>query len=59
MKRKGPQYLQCSYDIIRIDSLMNYIDIIEYIILGDPKFPSLCCILFISGEKNEDIISST
>ena len=58
MKRKDPHYPQCSYDIIRIDSLMIYTDIIEYNLVGDTKTILLCCIPFISGEKNEDIISS-
>ena len=57
MKRKGPHYPQYSYDIMKIDSLMIYSDIIEYNIVGDTKTFLLCCIPFISKEKNGDRIS--
>ena len=39
MKRKEPSYLQYSYDLIRIHSLMIYSDIKEYNIVGDTKTP--------------------
>ena len=58
MKGKVPHYLQYSYDIIRIHSLMIYNDIIEYKIVGDTKTPSLRCIFFISKVKNGDIIAT-
>ena len=48
MKRKGPHYPQCSYDIISIHSLMIYSDIAEYNIVDDTKTPLLHCIPFIS-----------
>ena len=57
MKRKGPNYPQYPYDIIRIHSLMIYSDIIEYNIVGDTKTPLLRCIPFISKVKSGDIIS--
>ena len=55
MKRKGPQYPQYSYDIIRVHSLMIYSDIIEYNIVVDIKFPLLRCISFISKVKSGEI----
>ena len=58
MSGKGPHYLQYSYDIIRIRSLMIYTDIIEYRIVGDTKTPLLRCIPFISKVKSRDIIST-
>ena len=51
MKGKGPHYSQYSCDIIRIDSLMIYIDILEYNVVGDTKTPLLYCIPFISVVK--------
>ena len=58
MKEKGPHYPQCSYDIMKKDSLMIYIDILEYTIVGDTKTPLLYCIPFISVVKNEDTKST-
>ena len=58
MKRKEPHYPQYSYDIIRINSLMIYIDIIEYNILGDTKTPVLHCIPLISKVETGDKIST-
>ena len=58
MKEKGPHYPQYFYEIIRINSLMIYSDIIEYNIVGDTKTPLLRCIPFISKVKNGDIIST-
>ena len=58
MSGKGPHYLQYSYDIIRIRSLMIYTHIIEYRIVGDTKTPLLRCIPFMSKVKTRDIIST-
>ena len=58
MKGKGLHYPQYFYDIIRINSLMIYSDIIEYKTLGDTKTPLLRCIPFIPKIKNDDIIST-
>ena len=50
-KRKGPNYSQYSYDIIRIHYLMVYGDIIEYNIVGDTK--TLYCVVFLSFPKQK------
>ena len=55
---KGPQKPEFAYDIVRIHSLMIYIDLIEYNIVGDAKAPSLRCFLFISKPKSGDIITT-
>ena len=51
MKGKGSQYPQYSHDIKWKHSLMIYIDIIEYNIVGDAKTPIVRCIPFISKVK--------
>ena len=56
MSGKGLHYPPCSYDVIRIYSLMIYSDIIEHNILGDTKTPLLRCIPFISKVEKGDII---
>ena len=48
-RKKGPNYPQCSCDIIRICSLRIYSDFIEYNVVGDTKTPLLRCIPFIFG----------
>ena len=55
MKGNGPYYLQYSYDIIRIHSLMIYSDIIEYNIAGDTK---TALYSFHFQSKKGDIIST-
>ena len=55
---KGPNYPQCSCDIIRIHSLMVYSDIIEYNVVGDTKTLLLRCIPFNSKVKNGDIMNT-
>ena len=45
-----------AYDIVRIYSLMNYTDIVEYNIVGDTKASLLRCFPFISQLKSSDII---
>ena len=41
MKGKGPHEPQIAYDIVRIHSLMNYSNLVEYSIVGDTKAPLL------------------
>ena len=58
MKAKGPHEPQLAYDIVRIHSLMIYIDLVEYSIVGDTKVPSLRCFFFISKLKGGDIVTT-
>ena len=58
MKRKGPREPQFAYDIVRINSLMIYSDLIEYSIVEGTKAPSLRCFSFISKLKGGDIITN-
>ena len=55
MKGKGPHEPQFAYDIVRIHSLMIYIDLVEYSIVGEKKAPLLRCFPFISKLKGGDI----
>ena len=43
---KGPHKPEFDYDIVRIHSLMIYMDLIEYNVVGDTKRPLLRCFLF-------------
>ena len=58
MKRKGPHEPQFAYDIVRINSLMIYSNLVEYSIVGDTKAPLLRCFPFISKLKGGDIITT-
>ena len=58
MKGKDPREPQFAYDIVRIHSLMNYSDLVEYSIVGDTKAPLLRCFPFISKLKGGDIITT-
>ena len=58
LRGKGPHKPQFAYDIVRIDSLMIYTDLIEYIIVGDTKAPLLRCFPFFSKHKSGDIITT-
>ena len=58
MKGKGPHEPQFAYDIVRIQSLMIYSDLVEYSIVGDTKAPLLRCFPFISKLKGGDIITT-
>ena len=58
MKRKGPHEPQFAYDIVRINSLMIYSDLVEYSIVGDTKLPLLRCFPVISKLKRGDIITT-
>ena len=58
MKGKGPHEPQFAYDLVRIHSLMNYSDLVEYNIVGVTKAPLLRCFPFISMLKGGDIITT-
>ena len=51
MKRKGPHEHEFAYHIVHIHSLMIYIILVEYNIVGDTKAPLLRCFPFISKPK--------
>ena len=53
---KGPHEPEFAYGFVRIHSLMIYIDIVEYNIVGDTNVPLLRCFPFISKLKDGDII---
>ena len=55
---KGPHGPEFAYDIVRIQSLMIYSDIVEYKIVGDTKTPLLRCLPFISKLKRGDITTN-
>ena len=55
---KGPHEPQFAYDIVRIQSLMFYSDLVEYSIIGDTKVPLLRCFPFIWKLKRGDIITT-
>ena len=55
---KGPHEPQFAYDIVRIQSLMIYSDLVEYNIVGDTKAPLLRCFPFISKLKGGEIITT-
>ena len=58
LRGKGPLKPEFPYDIVRTHSLMTYIDLIEYNIVGDAKVPLLRCSTFISKLKSGDIVST-
>ena len=58
LRGRGPHKQEVAYDIVRIHSLMIYMDLIEYDIVGDTKAPLLHCCLFISKLKAGDIITT-
>ena len=58
LRGKGPHKPEFAYDIIRIQSLMIYTDLIEYNIVGNTMAPLLRCFLFISKLKAGDIITT-
>ena len=57
MKEKGPHEPQFAYNIVRIQSLMFYSDLVEYSIVRDTKAPLVRCFPFISKLKGGDIIA--
>ena len=58
MKGKGPHEPELAYDIVRIQSLMIYSDLVEYNFVRDTKAPLLRCFPFISKLKGGDIITT-
>ena len=48
LRGKQPHKPELAYDIVSIQSLMTYTDLIEYNIVGHTKATLLCCFLFIS-----------
>ena len=58
LRGEGPHKPEFAYDIVRIHSLMIYIDLIEYKIVGDTKVPLLRCFPFITKLKAGDIITT-
>ena len=57
LRGKAPQNPEIDYDIVRIQSLMIYTDLIEHKIVGDTEAPLLRCFPFISKLKAGDIIT--
>ena len=57
-RRKGPHKPDFAYDIVRIHSLMIYIDLIEYNNFCDTKAPLLRSFPFCSKLKSGDIITT-
>ena len=58
LRGKGPQKLELVCDNVTIHSLLIYMDLIKYNIVGDTKAPLLRCFLFISKLKAGDIITT-
>ena len=58
MKGKGPHEPQFAYDIVRIQSLMIYSNLVEYSFVGDPKAPLLRFFPFMLKLKGGDIITT-
>ena len=58
MIRKGPHEPEFPFDIVRVHSLMNNSDLVEYNIVGDTKAPLLRCFPFVSKLKGGDIITT-
>ena len=58
LRRKGPHRTKFASDLVRIDSLMTYTDLIDYIIVGDTKTPLLRYFPFISKLKPGEIITT-
>ena len=58
LRGEGPHKPEFAHDIVRLQSLMIYTNLIEYIIFGDTRAPLLRCFLFISKLKAGDIITT-
>ena len=52
---KGPHEPEFAHDIVRIQSLTIYSDLVEYNLVGDTKAPLLRCFPFISKLKGETL----
>ena len=55
---KSPHEHEFAYDIVRIQSLMIYSNLVDYNIVGDTKAPFLRCFPFISKLNGGDIITT-
>ena len=53
LRGKGPDKPELAYDIVRVPSLMIYMDMIEYSIFGDTKAPLLRCFPFFRNSRLE------
>ena len=58
MRGKGSHETIFAYDIVRIQSILVFTDILENNIIGDTKAPLLRCFPFISKLKSGDVIST-
>ena len=58
LRGEGPHKPEFACDIVRIQSLMIYTDLVEYNISGNTKAPLLRCFPFISNHKAGDIITT-
>ncbi len=58
LRGKGPHKPEFAYDIVRIHSVMLYIDLNQYSTVGDTKAPLLRCFPFLSKLKCGDIITT-
>ena len=46
LRGKGSHKPELEYNIVRLDFLRTFTDLVEYIIVGDTKAPLLQCFLF-------------
>ena len=58
LRGKGPHKTEVAHDIVHINSLMIYTNLIDYTIDGDTKARLLRCLPFFSNLKAGDIITS-
>ena len=54
-REKGPHKPEIAYDLVRINSLMIYTDLIEYKIIGDTKAPLLRCFFLFRSSSLETL----
>ena len=50
LRGKGPDKPEYAYDIVRIHSLMIYMELIEYSIVGDTKVPLQPCFFLFEAQ---------
>ena len=58
LRRKGPHKPEFAYNPVRIPSLIRYVNLIQYIIVGNTKAPLLRCFLIGSKPKVGDILTT-
>ena len=58
LRAKGPNKLEFTNDIVRIQSLMLYTDLVEFNIIGNTRAPLLFCLPFNPNLKAGDIITT-